>query len=113
MARDFNTPPLPLDALTLHPRQHRAALWWSWWCYRNPRAFESALGEMSHPAKRRLALVLFLHLLPWLLLLALALSVISGALVDLVNGQMSAFPLRPESGSFSIRRWHPSMVEHA
>lgn len=71
MARDFNTPPLPLEALTLHPRHHRAALWWLGWLYRNPDAFRESLKLLPRWPAVRAVYALYLHALPWLLVLAI------------------------------------------
>src|SRR5580765_4082784 len=69
MARDFNTPPLPLEAITLHPRHHRAALWWLGWVYRNLDAFYASLQRLSRSRSVHVTAALYLHVLPWLFLL--------------------------------------------
>src|SRR5207249_2172794 len=72
MARDFNTPPLPLDALTLHPRHHRAALWWLGWLYRNPDAFRDSLEQSQWRRATRAAMALYLHAVPWVFFILVA-----------------------------------------
>jgi hypothetical protein len=72
MPRDFNTAPLPLEAITLHPRHHTAALWWLGWLYRNPDAFRDSLKQLRRWPGIRAVVMLYLHALPWLLLLVLA-----------------------------------------
>jgi len=71
MARDFNTPPLPLEALTLLPRHHRAALWWLGWLYRNPSAFREELRRFSYTLAIRCSCFLLVHSLPWVILLSI------------------------------------------
>ncbi len=71
MPRDFNTPPLSLDGITLHPRHHTAALWWLGWLYRNPDAFRDSLKQLQRWPGIRAVVILYLHALPWLLLLVL------------------------------------------
>ncbi len=75
MARDFNTPPLPLELLTLHPRHHRAALWWLGWLYRNPDSFRSSLEKLPRWPAIRAALAINLHVLPWALVIGIGLKI--------------------------------------
>lgn len=67
MTRNFNTPPLPMEAITLHPRHHVAALWWLGCLYRNPIAFRDSLTQLSTLPTIRTTGLLFLHAMPWLL----------------------------------------------
>ena len=69
MGRSFNTPPLPLGTLTLHTLHHRAALWWLGWLYRNPGAFRASLKLLPRLPALRAAFTLYLHALPWMLVL--------------------------------------------
>jgi hypothetical protein len=72
MSRDFNTPPLPLESVTLRHRDHIAALWWLGWLYRNPDAFLASLKQLGCWRATRAVGVLYLHALPWLFLFVLA-----------------------------------------
>jgi hypothetical protein len=102
MARSFNTPPLQLDLLTLHPRHHRAALWWLGWLYRNPVAFKASLEQLPPwPAIRTVAR-LYLHALPYLFLFAIV-------------GQVLLFHAglaHPEWGELAVaEQWFASSTE--
>ena len=91
MARDFNMPPLPLEALTLNPRHHLAALWWLGWLYRNPASFINSLKELPRWRAFRGGLIIFLQVLPWVVLLAVLSWLFPGLAKPLVREGESIF----------------------
>ncbi len=101
MARSFNTPPLPLEGLRLHPRHHAAAIWWLGWLYRNPFDLRRRMEQFHGKASYRVALVLVLHALPWMLLISLLLT----------NApEPTSAVVFPKQGFFAIARANPTLV---
>src|SRR4051812_43280228 len=77
MVRDFNRPRLQLAALTLHPRHHRAALWWLGWLYRNPASFGESIEGLQRGLAVRSVLALYVHSFPWIFVALVAIKILS------------------------------------
>jgi hypothetical protein len=61
--------PIPLGELRLWPSHHRSALWWLGLLYRRPRNVHKTLRDMTRLEALASAAILYLHALPWVLLL--------------------------------------------
>ncbi|MGR9107377.1 MAG: hypothetical protein ACU843_10665 [Gammaproteobacteria bacterium] len=62
----------PLDRIGLRPRNHMAALGWFGLLYRRPEEFKKALSAVTGPRAIWTGCVLYLHFLPYTLLLVVA-----------------------------------------
>jgi hypothetical protein len=62
--------PIPLAGLRLSPRSHASAMWWLGLLYRRPQRFKEVLAELPKRRQGVAACVLLLHVLPYLLVVA-------------------------------------------
>ncbi len=62
--------PIPLDQIRLDWRSHKSALWWLGLLYRKPAAFRAVLAASSNFSALAAAIRIYLHTLPYSLLVA-------------------------------------------
>ena len=68
------TPPLPLGGIRLFDgKSHRAALWWLAVLYRRPKFLAQQLKSIPHGRALRIAANLYLHSLPYVIVVSIAL----------------------------------------
>ncbi|MDS4042106.1 MAG: AAA family ATPase [Candidatus Competibacter sp.] len=63
--------PLPLEQIGLRERHHRSALWWLGILYRRPQQLREALEALSKLHALRAGGVLYLHALPYIVILSI------------------------------------------
>jgi MFS family permease len=75
--------PVPLERLGLGLRDHRTALWWLGVLYRRPVVLVDSLKQLARMKQVRVGLLLWLHALPYVLLLLIL------AQADLLHSSVS------------------------
>lgn len=60
--------PLPLESIRLNLRSHLSALWWLGLLYRRPHRFYESLVKLPRRTRIAVAVQLYLHAVPWMLL---------------------------------------------
>ncbi|MDS4029291.1 MAG: hypothetical protein RKO66_04365, partial [Candidatus Contendobacter sp.] len=63
--------PLPLEEIGLRGRHHRSALWWLGLLYRRPKQLNDRLKELNKSQAAHASAVLYLHALPYIVLLSI------------------------------------------
>ena len=63
--------PLPLEQIGLRGRDHRSALWWLGILYRRPQQLRERLEALPKLQALRAGGVLYLHALPYILILSI------------------------------------------
>jgi hypothetical protein len=99
----------PLDRIGLRPRDHKAALWWLGLLYRRPRQFKEALSVSGATRFQAILIgfVLYLHFLPYLLLLV----VVGRGLLFGVLGLEAKISALAEWSEFWL--WHGTRIATA
>lgn len=87
--------PLALDQIGLRWHHHLSALWWLGLLYRRPKQFGRSLESLNKSQAVRAGMMLYLHALPYIVLLSILGRWLIFGILDLESVQSSVFGNRP------------------